>query len=1274
MKNVLFPLLFSGLLWTLQLNAQEGPIQTDGVTRADYHDVIGPIRNFPPMTEAEFREHEKYAKTERNEELKNRLYPFAASALPKGPDAAWQQQQGKSGSRETVLNFAGLTSPYYPPDANGSAGLTHYMQTINCSYAIWDKSGNMVVPATAMNLLFAGVPGAGFNDGDPLILYDDDAGRWLAVEFSISGSPDRMLIAVSQSEDPTGTWDRWSFVMTGMPDYEKFGIWRDGYYMATNTGSGKDVYAFERDAMLAGADSPQMVSFDNPWRPSTIDGFHTIMPLDNDGPLAPAGSPGLFITINDDAISGGSDQLWIYELTVNWANASAATFNRVQQLNVTAFDSNFGNSWENIPQQGTSQKLDAIPMVLMYRAQYRNFGDSQTIVCNHTVDLNASNHAGIRWYELQKTSGLWSVRQQGTYGPDIHHRWMGSIAMNGNHEIALGYSVSSSTLKPSIRYTGQSSAENSLASGVLDISETSIVEGAYSQTGAERWGDYSNMVIDPIDDHTFWYTSQHVGSGDSQKTKIASIVFPGSVLMANFSATPLSGMAPLEVAFSDLSTGAILSWAWDFGDGGTSVLQNPVHTYTNAGIYTVSLTITDSQDTDSEIKTNYIQVSGPNPVADFSGTPTSGTSPLEVSFTDLSINAVTSWTWDFGDGGASVLQNPVYIYQNAGIYTVSLTVSGPDGTDTEIKTDYITVSAAAPVADFTGFPTLGLPPLDVTFTDLSTNEIDTWAWSFGDGGTSVAQHPMHTYLNEGVYTVTLTVSGPGGTDTEIKTEYITIAGPTPVAEFSATPTSGSPPLEVEFTDLSINQIDSWAWDFGDGATSTSQNPMHIYANEGLYTVTLTVIGPDGTDTEIKTDYITVSIPMPVANFSGSPTSGTSPLEVVFTDLTTNDIDTWAWDFGDGTTSATQNPTHTYANEGVYTVSLTVTGPGGTDTEIKTDYITVANPETTADFSATPLSGLKPLLVIFTDLSINATTWAWNFGDGGTSTLQNPVHIYQNSGVYTVSLTVSGSGGSDTKIRTNYITVNEPAPIAAFSGTPLTGEQPLNVQFTNASTGVINTYSWTFGDGGQSTLQNPLHTYTSAGVYTVSLTVNGPGGSDTETKSNYISVTTIAPPVADFVGVPTSGSAPLVVSFTDLSTGNVNSWVWDFGDRFTTDEQNPTHTYGNVGEFTVTLQVAGPGGSVTEIKTDYIVIPTGVDESNSGFIMYPNPANETINLDFGTVKDRKLKLYDLSGQLLRETRSDKMKVEIDISTLKSGLYNLSVIDSDNTETIIRVVKN
>jgi len=496
-----------------------------------------------------------------------------------------------------------------------------------------------------------------------------------------------------------------------------------------------------------------------------------------------------------------------------------------------------------------------------------------------------------------------------------------------------------------------------------------------------------------------------------------------------------------------------------------------------------------------------VTVTCPGPQAAFSGTPTSGCTPLEVCFTDASTGDPTSWSWSFGDGGTSTEQHPCHTYAAPGAYTVSLTATNACGTDTETKAGYIQVGGP-PTADFSGTPTSGCAPLEVCFTDGSTGSPTSWSWSFGDGGTSAERNPCHTYAAPGAYTVSLTATNGCGSDSETKAGYIQVGGP-PTAAFSGTPTSGCAPLEVCFTDASTGNPTSWSWSFGDGGTSTEQNPCNTYDTPGSYTVSLTVANACGSDTEMKEHYITVGGP-PTAAFSGTPTSGCAPLEVCFTDASTGTPTSWSWAFGDGGTSGAQNPCHTYNAPGSYTVSLTVTNACGSDNETKAGYLQVGGPPTAA-FSGTPTSGCAPLEVCFTDASTGSpTSWSWSFGDGSTSTESDPCHAYTASGSYTVTLTVCNDCGCDTETKEDYVAVLTP-PVADFSASPTDGCLPLEVSFTDESTGEPAAWSWDFGDGGTSTAQHPDHTYLEVGFYEVTLIVTTADCSDSETKARYVAV-------------------------------------------------------------------------------------------------------------------------------------------------------------------------
>ncbi|HII92519.1 MAG TPA: PKD domain-containing protein [Methanosarcina sp.] len=340
----------------------------------------------------------------------------------------------------------------------------------------------------------------------------------------------------------------------------------------------------------------------------------------------------------------------------------------------------------------------------------------------------------------------------------------------------------------------------------------------------------------------------------------------------------------------------------------------------------------------------------------------------------------------------------------------------------------------------------------------------------------------------------------------------------PIAAFSASLISGNAPLNVTFTDSSTGSPTSWKWNFGDGATSTQQNPAHTYSTQGNYTVALTVSNSAGNNTVTKTGYITVGITSskPVVSFWGSPRTGNAPLNVTFKDNTTGSPTAWNWSFGDGTYSTVQNPKHMYSTSGNYTVKLTANNAAGNSTLTKLKYITVTGTSSqtlTAAFSASPTSGNTPLSVTFTDSSTGSpTAWNWNFGDGTNSTIQNPVHTYSTAGSYSVTLKVGNSAGSNTTTKSSYIkatannTTNATVPAASFWGSQTSGKTPLTVTFTDASTNIPTAWNWNFGDGNYSTLQKPRHTYSKAGNYSVTLKASNTAGTGTKTRANYIKVT------------------------------------------------------------------------------------------------------------------------------------------------------------------------
>lgn len=923
MKHYNYPLLISIILLCANIaNAQNTAVNPTMVGVGTYYGLTTPLIDLPALTEDEFRLKMMKEYVPNEDEKKEKQYPFAETALPKGPDPVWQNSMGKDKlqSGALLLNIDGQTSPWSVSDCNGAVGPSHYMQTINDSYTIYDKTGNLLAGPTNMNLLFGSVPGANCNDGDPIILYDEQAQRWLAAEFSLCGSTDRMLVAVSTTDDPTGTWHQYSFDVADMPDYEKFGIWQDAYYMGTNTSGGTDIYAFEREQMLEGG-TAQMIAFDNPWKPSV--GGVTVPPLDNDGISAPEGSPGMFIAANDDAWGGSAvDQLWIYEFVANWEDPENSTFILAQELDVSPFDSDFGPTWDNIVQPGTSQKLDGIIGYIMNRPQYRNFGTYETIVLCHTVDVDQTDHAGIRWYELRREEGNdWTIRQEGTYAPDEHSRWMASIALNGQNEIGIGYSISSDTEYPGLRISGQSAEEYENASGILNFTEDTIVVGTQSQTGSNRWGDYFNTSVDPVNDQTFWFSGEYK-QGSGKKTKIASFQFAPLVITAAFNADQTSICNAGAVTFNDLSFGYPVSWNWSF-PGGTPdsyIGQDPPPVvYNTNGSFDVSLTVSDGTDDNTYTIEDYITVK--DIIAEFSATPTTVIVGSSTMFTDNSLCEPTSWEWEFEGGipeSFSGQNPPEILYENLGSFDVSLTVSNGAGSEQIIKSGYIDVTECAlcpseytdTYYDWISNVTLntinnssgsvGYEDYTYISTDLSVDSTYPMSITIDVNGNWI-QHGKAWFdwnqdctfddATEGYYfgqvngTGTLELNilvpenalpgetkmrvtelwqqspGPCGGGTYGETEDYSVnvvgVGLPPEACLAALPVAGVAPLEVEFSDCSSNDPTSWSWDFGDGGTSSEQNPTYTYQEPGIYTVTLIATNDWGNDTTIIEDYIEI---------------------------------------------------------------------------------------------------------------------------------------------------------------------------------------------------------------------------------------------------------------------------------------------------------------------------------------------------------------------------------------------------------------------------------
>ncbi len=663
-------------------------------------------------------------------------------------------------------------------------------------------------------------------------------------------------------------------------------------------------------------------------------------------------------------------------------------------------------------------------------------------------------------------------------------------------------------------------------------------------------------------------------AGTDKETKVQFVNVAGAPV-ADFTSDFSPGVAPLTVKFTDNSaTGSatVLSRAWEFGDGGLSAEQDPSHTYTASGVYSVSLTVETTAGMDTVTKAQFITV-GQGPDAAFSGAPLSGPAPLSVTFTDESVpgtQAITRRQWDFGDGGLlSTLTNPTRVYTEPGKYDVSLRVTTPAGTDTLLKPAYITVT---PSVAFSANPAAGKGSLSVQFTDqsdLGKFPASAYAWNFGDGGSSTEPSPSHTFGAPGVYDVSLAITTALGESVSAYAGMITVS---PDAAFSATPASGAPPLDVVFKDETVPgamTITGWGWSFGDGVSSTEQNPSHAYTVPGRYTVALQTATAGGVDTEQKTGLVEVK---PVVDFTVDSPMGQGTLTAAFEDASNAgnlNILGWHWEFGDGASSAARNPTHTYEAIGTYDVSLTITTVLGEERVSKAGFIRVA-PK--VDFEADKVTGTGALSVGFTDKTdpgtLEIVSWKWDFGDGKTSDEQSPRHDY-TPGLFNVGLTVTTSQGETSTVKAEMILVTPEVTIGVVQPTGPAPFEASLLDLTDVGAFVVEGRLWELGDGTTSEDKDPVHIYEEPGKYTVTLTLITNGGEFSKTIADYI--TAQRGPTAAFSHTVLRGGAPadpVTVSYVSMALPGdapILNQEWDFGESAIATEEaateaNPTVTY------------------------------------------------------------------------------------------------------------------
>jgi hypothetical protein len=606
------------------------------------------------------------------------------------PDSAVQGTTGTNVATTGGLGFEGVgqgqygfSVQYSPPDTNGAVGATQYVQWVNTYLAVFNKSTGAIAAGFPKpgNAVWAGFGGGcqTNNDGDPIVQYDKIANRWILTQFSVSSLPYTQCVAVSTTSDATGSYYRYAFSYgnTTFNDYPKLGVWPDGYYisynMFTNFFVGAKVCALNRTAMLSGAAATQqcfqLSSVYGGLLPSDLDGASSTLQPGGSG-LPPAGSPNLFVNF-------GSNVLNVWKFHVDWANSANTTLSGPTGVGVASFAAACSGGGTCVPQPGTSQKLDSLGDRLMYRLAYRHFADGhEALVVNQSVAVSTTT--SVRWYELRNAAGQTMgsaapvVYQQSTLSAaDGIHRWMGSIAMDKTGDMALGYSGSSSTVYPSVRMTGRLSTDTANTMQT----ETILRAGTGSQLqNLSRWGDYSAMTVDPVDDCTFWYTSEYLKTNGTWNwnTWIASFSFSACTGGGG-------GTGTIAGTVTDSSTHAAISGATVSASGGSSTTTNSSGQYSISGLAAGTYSVTASAAGHTSSTTNGVSVTaGATTTVNFALVPSGGGGgvPGLPAAPSVSVGPGKglSVTWTApSDGGSPITGYTLKRYSGASCATLSTT-------------------------------------------------------------------------------------------------------------------------------------------------------------------------------------------------------------------------------------------------------------------------------------------------------------------------------------------------------------------------------------------------------------------------------------------------------------------------------------------------------------------------------------------------------------------------------------------------------------------------
>src|SRR5437773_3284451 len=750
----------------------------------------------PPLVDLVASAPPKAPTSQRNIPLRQLARPTPAPPASVIQDQALQQLSLPLVSTSPGLDFDGIGADgVAPPDTNGSVGATQFVQIVNVEYAVYDKmSGALLLGPTPIHNIWSGFNGdcANGDGGDAVVLYDKSAQRWVVGQMNVKLNA--YCMAVSTTSDATQSYYRYEFSFGGnTPDYPKLAVWPDAYYWTANTFSSANTFvganpcAFDRATMLSGGPANAICMQQNP----SID---SLLPADLDGTTPPpTGEPNFYLQMV------APSNLNLFKFHVDFTTPANSTFTGPTAIPVAPFSEACGGG-TCIPQPGTTQQLDSLSDRLMFRLAYRNFGDHESLVVNHSV--MAGNSVGVRWYEIRSPNVTPTVFQQGTFSPDSQYRWMGSIAMDQSGDIAVGYSASSSSNFPAVRYTGRVPSD---PAGTME-SENSIIEGTGSQTngnGGSRWGDYSSMSIDPVDDCTFWYTNEYLTTNGSfnWKTRIASLKFTSCGPPGSPSATTLiSSLNPSALGQAVTFTATVTSSATGtptgtvtFQDGasalGTGTLSGGTATFTTSALTagTHSITAIYGGDANFTGSTSPILTQTINQTASSSAVVTSSNNPsiigTAVTFTASVTSPVTgtpTGTVTFQDGasalGTGTLSGGTATFTTSGLTAGTHSITAIYGGDANFagSTSPVLTQTVNKAASSTSVASSNNPSISgtaVTFTATVTSSATgtpTGTVTFQDGasalGTGTLSGGTGTFTTSGLTAGTHSITAIYGGD------------------------------------------------------------------------------------------------------------------------------------------------------------------------------------------------------------------------------------------------------------------------------------------------------------------------------------------------------------------------------------------------------------------------------------------------------------------------------------------------------------------------------